>query len=183
MTLVILDRDGVINQDSDHFIKSPDEWIPLAGSLEAIHDLNSHGFTVAVATNQSGISRGLFTEKVLHSMHDKMEMLLKEVGAHVDSIHFCPHGPQDNCLCRKPHPGLYIQIAEKFATDLKKAFVIGDSFRDLQAAIEVGAQPLLVETGKGKRTIQNYTDELSLHNVLQFTDLAKASQYLIHNNS
>jgi len=153
MKLIILDRDGVINQDSDNFIKTPDEFIPLAGSLEAITRLNKAGYTVAVATNQSGIARGYYTVDALQQMHNKLNRLLAELGGHVDYIAFCPHGPDDNCDCRKPRPGMYFDIADHFNGSLKDTSVIGDSLRDLQAAQAVGATPYLVKTGKGERTI------------------------------
>ncbi len=151
--LVILDRDGVINVDSDDFIKSPEEWIPLPGSIEAIARLKQAGWTVAIATNQSGIARGLFDEATLHAMHAKMASLLAKHGASVDYITWCPHGPDAACTCRKPLPGMYQEIAAHFGCTLQGVPVIGDSLRDLQAAIEVGAQPILVRTGKGERTL------------------------------
>ena len=154
MKLIILDRDGVINQDSDKFIKTPDEFIPLAGSLNAISQLNKAGYTVAIATNQSGIARGLYSLDTLQQMHDKLDRLLSELGGHIDYIAFCPHGPDDNCNCRKPKPGMYHAIAKHFNVSLSGVPVIGDSLRDLQAAQAVEATPYLVKTGKGKRTIE-----------------------------
>ena len=154
MKLIILDRDGVINQDSDNFIKSPDEFIPIPGSIEAIARLNKAGYTVAVATNQSGIARGLFSIDVLNQMHDKLRRLLKEANGHVDDILLCPHGPDDDCDCRKPRPGMLKEIAQRFNADLKGVPVVGDSERDLQAALAVDAQPVLVKTGKGLRTLE-----------------------------
>jgi D-glycero-D-manno-heptose 1,7-bisphosphate phosphatase len=153
MKLIILDRDGVINHDSDDYIKTPDEFIPLPGSLEAISKLNKAGYTVAVATNQSGIARGYYTLETLQQMHDKLNKLLAEQGGHVDYIAYCPHGPDNECDCRKPRPGMYHDIAQHFNVSLKNVPVIGDSLRDLQAAREVGARPYLVRTGKGERTI------------------------------
>ena len=154
MKLIILDRDGVINQDSDDFIKSPEEFIPLPGSLEAIAKLNKAGYTVAVATNQSGIARGYYTLDTLQQMHDKLDKQLAELGGHVDYIAYCPHGPDDNCDCRKPRAGMYHDIARHFNISLTDVPVVGDSLRDLQAAHTVGAKPYLVRTGKGKRTIE-----------------------------
>ena len=151
--LIILDRDGVINQDSDAFIKSPDEWIPLPGSLEAIARINHAGWTVAVASNQSGLARGLFDEDTLHAMHQKMHALLADLGGHVDYLVYCPHGPDDISTCRKPLPGMYQEIAAHFGCDLRGIPIIGDSLRDLQAAVAVSAQPILVRTGKGERTL------------------------------
>ncbi len=155
MKFIILDRDGVINQDSDEFVKSPEEFIPIEGSLAAIARLKQAGFGVVVATNQSGLARGLFDLDTLHRIHDKLQRLLQNEGAHLDGIFFCPHGPDDHCHCRKPKPGLYTDIAERFNIDLSDTIVVGDSYRDLQAALAVGAQPVLVKTGKGERTIKN----------------------------
>lgn len=155
MKLVILDRDGVINQDSDLFIKTVDEFIPLPGSLEAIARLNQAGYKVAIATNQSGISRGFYDIQTLEAMHTKLTNLLKPLNGHIDYITFCPHGPEDSCNCRKPLPGMYREIAEHFNTALDNVPVIGDSMRDLEAAIAVNARPILVRTGKGERTLSN----------------------------
>ncbi|QYZ66075.1 MAG: hypothetical protein OI74_12270 [Gammaproteobacteria bacterium (ex Lamellibrachia satsuma)] len=160
MKIIILDRDGVINEDSDDFIKSPDEWIPLPGSLEAIARLNHAGFRVFVATNQSGVSRGYFSIDTLNKMHNKMQTLLQKHGGHIDGIFFCPHGPDDNCDCRKPKPGLYQQISQRSRAPLHQVPIIGDSLRDLQAAIIVGANPILVRTGKGNKTLSSCPDEL-----------------------
>lgn len=152
MKLIILDRDGVINQDSDKFIKSPDEWKPIPGSLEAIARLNQNGYRVVVATNQSGIGRGLFDMGTLNAMHAKMHKALAQFGGHIDAVFICPHAADDNCDCRKPKPGMMRQIAERFHAELEGVPMIGDSVRDLQAAAEVGGQPILVETGKGRKT-------------------------------
>ena len=153
MKLIILDRDGVINQDSDDYIKSVDEFIPLPGSLEAIARLNQAGYRVTIATNQSGIARGYYDIATLNAMHDKLRRLLSNLGAGIDMIAFCPHGPDDDCSCRKPKPGMYHEIADRFESSLKGVPVIGDSLRDLQAAVAVGAKPVLVRTGKGIRTL------------------------------
>ena len=147
--LVILDRDGTINQDSDDYIKSPEEWIPLPGALEAIARLNHAGWQVVVASNQSGLGRGLFDMATLNAMHAKMNKLLTAVGGRIDAVFFCPHGPEDQCNCRKPLPGLLEQIGERLGIDLKGTHVVGDSLRDLQAGVAVGCQPHLVHTGKG----------------------------------
>jgi len=147
--LVILDRDGTINQDSDDYIKSPEEWIPLPGALEAIARLNHAGWQVVVASNQSGLGRGLFDMATLNAMHAKMNKLLSAVGGRIDAVFFCPHGPEDKCPCRKPLPGLFEQIAERLGMDLKGTHVVGDSLRDLQAGVAVGCTPHLVHTGKG----------------------------------
>ena len=152
MKLVILDRDGVINEDSVNFIKTPNEWIPIEDSLESIALLNQSGFKVVIATNQSGISRGLFDVSILNLIHEKMFKLLSQQGGHIDAIFFCPHRAEENCECRKPKPGMLKEIAHRFAIDLKKVPAIGDSLRDLQAFDAVGAQPILVKTGKGEET-------------------------------
>ena len=151
--LIILDRDGVINQDSDDFIKSVDEWIPLPGSLEAMTRLTQAGWTVTVATNQSGLARGLYDEATLEAMHAKMRDLLAALGGRVDYLAYCPHGPNDESTCRKPLPGMYNDIAAHFGCTLNDVPVIGDSLRDLQAAVAVQARPILVRTGKGERTL------------------------------
>lgn len=153
MKLIILDRDGVINFDSDKFIKSPDEWKPIPGSLEAIARLNKNGFRVVVASNQSGVGRGLFEMAALNAIHAKMHKALAQFGGHIDAIFFCPHAADSQCECRKPRPGLLKQIAERFHVDLTGVPAIGDSLRDLEAAAAVGAMPILVETGKGKKTL------------------------------
>ena len=147
--LVILDRDGTINQDSDDFIKSPEEWIPLPGALEAIARLNHAGWQVVVASNQSGLGRGLFDMATLNAMHAKMNKHLSAVGGRIDAVFFCPHGPEDKCQCRKPLPGLFEQIGERRGRDLKGTHVVGDSLRDLLAGVAVGCTPHLVHTGKG----------------------------------
>lgn len=150
--LIILDRDGVINRDSEAFIKSPDEWIPIPGSLEAIARLNQAGYRVVVATNQSGIARGLFNMQALNAIHHKMHTAAQSVGADIDAIFFCPHAADDNCDCRKPKPGMMHAIAKRFEISLKGVPTIGDSLRDLQAGFVVGCDPYLVLTGKGQRT-------------------------------
>lgn len=150
---ILLDRDGVINHDSDVFIKSPDQWIPIEGSLEAIALLNAHGYKVIVVTNQSGVARGLFDEIMLEKIHAKMRQLVSEKGGHITAIYYCPHGTDSECECRKPKAGLLKAFAADFHADLTTIAVIGDSLRDLQAADAAGAQPILVKTGKGKKTL------------------------------
>jgi D-glycero-D-manno-heptose 1,7-bisphosphate phosphatase len=154
MQLIILDRDGVINYDSDEYIKSPEEWKPIPGSLEAIARLNQAGYRVVVATNQSGLTRGLFTLDDLHEIHSKMLKQLAEVGGVIEAIFFCPHSQKDNCTCRKPKPGLFYDIANRLSISLSGVPAIGDSLRDLQAAISSGASPVLVLTGKGRKTLE-----------------------------
>lgn len=153
MKLIILDRDGVINEDSDDYIKSPEEFIPLPGSLEAIARLHRAGYAIAVATNQSGIARGYFNIETLNLMHGKLYQLLAAHGGQIDGIFYCPHGPDDVCECRKPKPGLLFDIKARFNTVMQDVPLVGDSLRDLQAARAVGAQPVLVRTGKGERTL------------------------------
>ena len=152
MKLVILDRDGVINHDSDSFIKSPDEWKPLPGALAAIAKFTQAGYHVVVATNQSGVGRGLFEMATLNAIHDRMQRAVAAVGGRIDAIFYCPHGHEANCACRKPKPGLLEDIARRFNTPLNEVPMIGDGLRDLQAAVAAGAQPVLVLTGKGERT-------------------------------
>lgn len=150
--LVVLDRDGVINRDSKHFVKSADEWLPLPGSIRAIAALSRAGFTVAVASNQSGLARGLFERRALDAMHRKLRRLVSSEGGRVDRIVVCPHGPDDGCDCRKPAPGLLRRLGRYYRTDLEGVPVIGDSLRDLEAAVSVGARPILVRTGNGGKT-------------------------------
>jgi D-glycero-D-manno-heptose 1,7-bisphosphate phosphatase len=152
MKLVILDRDGVINVDSEQFIKSPEEWKPIPGSLEAIAKLNHAGYRVVVASNQSGVGRGLFDMGALNAINDKMYRALAQVGGRIDALFYCPHAAESNCECRKPKPGLLLDIAQRFNVDLEGVPAVGDSLRDLQAAAAVGAQPILVLTGKGRKT-------------------------------
>lgn len=152
MKLVILDRDGVINHDSAEFIKNPDEWKPIAGSLEAIARLNQSGYQVVLATNQSGVGRGLLDISALCAIHDKMHRALALAGARVEAVFYCPHGLDAGCRCRKPKPGMLEDIAHRFNIDLTDVPCIGDSLRDLEAAAAVAARPILVLTGKGKQT-------------------------------
>lgn len=152
MKLIILDRDGVINQDSDAFIKSLAEWIPLPGSIDAIARLSRAGWTVAVATNQSGVARGHFSVATLEAMHQRLRELVAEQGGELGLIRYCPHGPDAGCDCRKPLPGLFQQIAEHYAISLEGVPTVGDSLRDLQAGAAEGCQPFLVRTGKGGAT-------------------------------
>ncbi|MCI1005293.1 MULTISPECIES: D-glycero-beta-D-manno-heptose 1,7-bisphosphate 7-phosphatase [unclassified Herbaspirillum] len=153
MKLIILDRDGVINHDSDAFIKSPDEWIPIKGSLEAIARLNQAGYRVVVATNQSGVARGLFDIQTLNAIHQKMHNAAQQAGADIDAVFFCPHSADDNCDCRKPKPGMFHEIARRFNISLRGGVAtVGDSLRDLQAGYVAGCAPYLVLTGKGEKT-------------------------------
>ena len=160
--LVILDRDGVINIDSPDFIKSPEEWHPIPGSLEAIAKLNHAGYSVAVATNQSGVDRRLFDLAMLECIHQKMRHSLAKLGGHIDLLLFCPHHPKAHCECRKPKPKLMSDIAMHFKIDLQRTPVpaIGDSLRDLLSAKTAGCEPILVLTGNGQYTRKNLANEL-----------------------
>ena len=152
---VLLDRDGVINVDSDDYIKTPEEWKPIPGSLEAITLFNKNGYKVIVITNQSGLGRGFYTESTLAEMHQKMHRLTEEKGGRIDAIYVCPHTPDDQCLCRKPKPGLLLQFAKEKNISLADVYFIGDKLADIQAAEAAGANPILVKTGKGQKTIKN----------------------------
>ncbi|MEM6513621.1 MAG: D-glycero-beta-D-manno-heptose 1,7-bisphosphate 7-phosphatase [Pseudomonadota bacterium] len=175
--LVVLDRDGVINQDSDDYIKSPQEWIPIPGSLEAIARLNASGYLVAVATNQSGLARGLFDADTLDAIHTRMHRCLAEVGGYIDIVRLCPHGPDDGCDCRKPASGLFHQIRDELELPMDDVPAIGDSLRDLQAAAGVNARPILVRTGKGALTEQKLPEPLKHTPV--YDDLAAAVDALL----
>ncbi len=194
--LIILDRDGVINQDSDHFIKTTDEFIPLPGSLEAIAQLCQAGYSVIVATNQSGIARKLFSIETLEAMHNKLQLLLSPLGGKIEQFYYCPHGPDDQCTCRKPKPGMILQIAEDYIKvkdfpivedfprvedSLKNVFVVGDSLRDLEAGMAAGAKVALVKTGKGLRSLNKISqDNLTEYAQLPvFNDLADFTQQLL----
>ncbi|ETF01328.1 D,D-heptose 1,7-bisphosphate phosphatase [Advenella kashmirensis W13003] len=152
MKLAILDRDGVINQDSPDFIKCADEWIPLPGSLEAIARLCRAGWKVVVATNQSGLGRGLFTPDDLTAIHQKMQQQLGQLGGHIDAIFMCPHLPDDGCTCRKPLPGMFTEILKRYDVPAHEVFSVGDSLRDITAAQAAGCRTWLVETGNGQKT-------------------------------
>lgn len=171
LKLIVLDRDGVINHDSEQFIKSPEEWRAIPGSLEAIARLNQAGYRVVVATNQSGVGRGLFGMTTLTAIHEKMFKALAQVGGRIDAVFYCPHAADSNCDCRKPKPGMLEQIGSRFGVDLKDVPAIGDGLRDLQAAHAVGARPVLVMTGKGERTLS--ADKLPPGTAI-FPDLAFA---------
>ena len=151
MKLVILDRDGTINEDRDDYVKSPDEWVPVPGSLEAIARLNHAGWHTVIATNQSGLARGLFDMATLNAIHERMNRELAMVGGRIDAVFFCPHGADEGCTCRKPLPGLFAMIGERYGVDLSETYVVGDSPSDLQAGAAVGCAPHLVLTGKGAR--------------------------------
>lgn len=174
--LVVLDRDGVINRDSALFIRSPQEWQPLPGALEAIACLVRGGFQVVVASNQSGVGRGLFSAGTLDAIHRRMREVIEAAGGRLSGIFVCPHAPEDGCDCRKPLPGLLRQIEQRFATRLEDVPVIGDSERDLQAAWAVGARAILVRTGNGRRTEAQLTGQ---EKVEIYDDLAAAARALL----
>lgn len=175
MKLIVLDRDGVINYDSDDYIKTVDEWIALPGALDAIARLSRAGWTVAVATNQSGLARGYYSVPTLESMHQVLRDEVQQRGGHLGLIAYCPHGPDDGCNCRKPLPGLLVQIAEHYQTKLDDVWFVGDSLRDLQAAVAVNAQPVLVCSGKGEQARLNPVPD----NTLIFADMSAVADYLL----
>jgi len=175
--LVVLDRDGVINQDSDVYIKTPEEWIPIPGSVEAIARLYKNGYRVVVASNQSGVARHYFSLDTLAAIHGRMRREVEAAGGKIDSVFFCPHGPGDQCDCRKPKPGLLKQIAERYKVDLRGIPMIGDSERDLQAARAVGGRPILVKTGNGLKTLDEDHDVEEVYD-----DLAAAVAQLLREN-
>ena len=179
MRLVILDRDGVINEDSDAYIKSPEEWRPIPGSLEAIARLHQAGYKVFVLTNQSGLARKLFDMDMLNRIHFKMIDAVRHKGGEIDGVLFCPHGPDAACACRKPLAGLFLELAERLKINLTGVYAVGDSARDLVAARSVGALPILVRTGKGERTLAKAADEIASAPV--FTDLAAFAEALLQN--
>ena len=175
--LVILGRDGVINRDSSGSIKSPDEWIPLPGSLEAIARLNHVGFSVVVATNQPGVGRGLFSIGELNAIHAKFHRALGRIGGHIEGIFFCPHAPDDGCRCRKPQPGLFEAIAKRCCgLPLDGVPVVGNSSADAEAALSVGARPIMVRTGQGGHCYDNHPE---LHSLPWFDNLADAACHIL----
>jgi len=176
MKLLILDRDGVINFDSDQYVKNPDEWRPLPGSLDAIALLTQSGWRIAVATNQSGIARGLFSMETLNAMHAKMHKAVMQAGGRIEAVFYCPDSADSNSPCRKPNPGMLLAIGERFNLPLRGVPAVGDSLRDLQAAESVGAQPYLVLTGKGRKTRK---DSGVPESTRIFPDLAAVAQSLL----
>ncbi|WP_420588875.1 D-glycero-beta-D-manno-heptose 1,7-bisphosphate 7-phosphatase [Bacterioplanoides sp.] len=177
--LIILDRDGVINQDSDAYVKSVDEWIPIPGSAKAIADLCKAGFQVAVATNQSGLARQYFTQSDLDAMHKKMAVLVKAEGGKFAHIAWCPHGPDDDCNCRKPLPGLIHQIEKALNVSAEGAWMVGDSLRDLQAGAAANCKVALVKTGKGEKTLPKLLANEELKNSKVFCDLAEFVDFIL----
>lgn len=176
MKLIILDQAGVINQSSDTFIKSPDEWIPIPGSLEAVARLTHSGYRVIIATNQSGIGRGLIDMATYNAINDKMYKAVNQAGGRIDAIFFCPHSSTDKCSCRKPATGLFDEIMQRYGVNLSNVPAIGDSLKDLQAAVAVGAIPILVLTGNGQTT--RTEKEMPAHTQI-FENLAIAVDALV----
>jgi D-glycero-D-manno-heptose 1,7-bisphosphate phosphatase len=160
--MVILDRDGVINHLMDDDVTTVDGWDPIPGSIEAINRLKKAGYLVTIASNHSGIARGLYSETELQEMHEKMQKLLATRGASVDGIFYCPHGPEANCICRKPKPGMLFKIASQFNIDLSQTPVVGDNISDIQAARMANARPVLVRTGKGEYVMQHFPEALDV---------------------
>lgn len=173
MTYIILDRDGVINYDSDAYIKSPDEWLPIPGSLEAIADLNRAGFRVLIATNQSGVARGFYDVATLDTIHEKMQFELNKVGGYIEAIYFCPHHPDDHCVCRKPKPGMLRAMQSKFNFDYDKTYFIGDKWSDVEAAIICGCKPILI---RGDKVVDMTA---KVQNIPQFSDLKEAVKFVL----
>ncbi len=178
MKLIILDRDGVINHDRDDFVKTPDEWQPIAGSMDAIAFLTQAGYTLAVATNQSGIGRKYFTMQTLNEMHSKMHRLVHQAGGEISGIWYCPHLAEHQCDCRKPKSGMIWDILQRFNANASDTWLVGDSLRDLQAIANVGGKPVLVRTGKGMKTLEKDADKLPV-NTLIFDDLLAFSQFVM----
>lgn len=176
MPYIILDRDGVINYESQEYIKSPEEWIAIPGSLEAIAKLNKAGFKVLVATNQSGVARGYYDLETLDAIHEKLVRELAEVGGYIEEIFFCPHHPEENCQCRKPKAGLIQQIQEKYKIDLSQTYFIGDNKTDIELANTVGCLPILVLTGKGQQT---WNEQVELQSVPHFANLETAVDFIL----
>lgn len=179
--LIILDRDGVINEDSDSFVKSLAEWIPIPGSIEAIANLSKAGYIIAIATNQSGIGRGLFKLDDLQLMHNKLCSMVEELGGHIDGIFYCPHKPDDNCNCRKPKSGLIDAIETELSITAQGAYIVGDSVRDLEAGLHKNCVPVLVKTGKGEKSLASLqSNNLSLFSHTKvFVDLKSFADQLV----
>ena len=176
MSFIIIDRDGVINYESVDYIKSPEEWHAMPGSLEAIATLNRAGYRVVVATNQSGVGRGYYDLEMLDCIHEKLMRELASVGGYIDEIFFCPHHPDAGCVCRKPKPGLLFRIQEKYQINLAETFFIGDLLPDIQAALAAGCKPILVLTGNGEKTLENHAEAKEVD---CFSDLMEAAQYIL----
>ena len=182
MKLIILDRDGVINHDSDKFIKSPDEWQPIDGSMDAIAFLTQAGYTIVVATNQSGIARGYFSVQTLNEMHAKMHKLVRRAGGEISGIWFCPHKADSGCDCRKPKSGMILDILNRFQAQASETYLVGDSLRDLQAIEAAGGKAILVRSGKGLKTLAEHSDSLPAGTQI-FDNLLAFALYLVKPNS
>ncbi|MGR9107052.1 MAG: D-glycero-beta-D-manno-heptose 1,7-bisphosphate 7-phosphatase [Gammaproteobacteria bacterium] len=172
---ILLDRDGVINEDSDEYIKNPDEWQPIPGSLEAIADLCRAGYRIVVITNQSGLSRGFLKPDTLEAIHEKMHHHVEECGGKIEAVYVCPHAPNDHCECRKPEPGLLKRFASDYRVSLDHIPFIGDSYRDIQAGRAAGANPMLVKTGNGRITLAEHPEI----DVPVFEDLYDAARFTL----
>jgi len=182
MKLIILDRDGVINEDSDEYIKSADEWIPIPGSLDAIARLNHSGYAVAIASNQSGIARGYFDIEALAAMTVKMNDMLSQHGGRIDAMVYCPHRPKDSCDCRKPKPGMLIEIGNRFKASLNNVLFVGDNINDIKAAHAAGVKPVLVKTGKGKQAVGKLAEH-DFNDVIVYDNLAEVVNSLLEDHS
>lgn len=178
MKMVILDRDGVINQDSKYYIKSPEEWVPIEGSLQAIAKLSNSGFKVVIATNQSGLGRGLFSVDDLASIHQKLIKMVEGAHGTIDGIFYCPHLPQDDCNCRKPKTGLLEQIEQNFGASLSCVPFVGDSVKDIQSALAYGCKAMLVKTGNGRNSLLEL-EQLGIADFQSFSNLADAAESII----
>ena len=176
--LVILDRDGVINIDSDAYIKTVDEWVPIPGSIDALARLSKAGYLLAVASNQSGLARGYFTAIDLANMHNYMNALVEDAGGTIDAVCYCPHGPDDGCSCRKPLPGLLDQIEEQLGVEVRNAWYVGDTEKDIDLALSRSCRPVLVRTGKGA-VCERALDPAKLKAVNVFDDLAEATDFIL----
>ncbi len=191
MKLIILDRDGVINHDREDYVKSADEYVPIDGSIEAIARLHKAGFTVVIATNQSGLARGKFDLDDLEAMHEKLTGLVEEQEAELGAIFYCPHAPEDNCKCRKPKAGLVDAIEAEFNISAEGFYFVGDSLRDMQAAVSKGCKPILVKTGNGEKTLSQLADPslqldapvLTPDHIQVFDNLSCAADFIIANDS
>jgi len=175
MSLVLLDRDGVINEDSPAYVKRPSEWSPIPGSLDAIARLNRTGWSVAICSNQAGVGRGLLTNDDLDSIHDAMRAALARVGGHIDGIFCCTHSPDDHCACRKPEPGLLVHAMHELNATPEQTTFVGDSLRDMQAAVAAGCTPVLVRTGHGADS-ESGARAMGVERI--FDDLAQAASWL-----
>ena len=179
LNLLILDRDGVINEDDPNYIKSPAEWIPVPGSLEAIGELTRAGWSLVVATNQSGVARGYYNVEMLNRIHSAMYKAVNEAGGHIDAVFFCPHAPEDQCTCRKPLPGMILDIVRRYNIQPAECIMVGDSLRDLECIANAGGKAILVRTGNGAKT--EAAGKMPA-DTLVFNDLAAVARHLLTSN-